>query len=69
MWDLWVTLKWDNWIFEKRFFFVCSGSKERQDGNSFVPEDPEAWYFRGGILGEMEVNIDCQGVATLIVSA
>lgn len=30
------------------------GSVERQQGSKFLPEDPEAWFYRGGILGEME---------------
>jgi len=30
------------------------GSKEREETGSLIPPDPEAWFFRGGVIGQME---------------
>ena len=33
--------------------------KKKQKEQSFFPEDPEAWVFRGGLCGELQVCGDC----------
>jgi len=39
------------------------GSIERQNGSKFLPKDPEAWFYRGGIAEEMERLLPTPGSA------
>ena len=37
-----------NWLSTKN-------KRKKQKGQSFYPEDPEPWVFRGGLCGELQV--------------
>ena len=37
-----------NWLSTKN-------KRKKQKGQSFFPEDPEPWVFRGGLCGELQV--------------
>jgi len=42
-----------NWLSTKN-------KRKKQKGQSFYPEDPEPWVFRGGLCGELQVCFtDC----------
>ena len=41
-----------NWLSTKN-------NRKKQKGQSFYPEDPEPWVFRGGLCGELQVCWAC----------